>query len=77
MCFIIFRFLDEINATARIELVHIMILMRVVFGKSQAMPEKHEDFDDDLLSQDDAVGEEYNRQLRFCINEYVKRGWLL
>lgn len=68
--------MEEIDAVARLELCHIMFLFRPVFARTHNMPENHDGIDNDFFSQDDLVGEEYFNQVRCCLNEYIKRGWL-
>lgn len=75
MHLIIFRFLIEINAVARLELVHLMILLRPIFTRTHDIADKKDD--KDVFNQDDALGDEYFKQLRCCLNQYVKRDWIL
>lgn len=70
------KFLKEIDRKAPLELYHIIIMLKVLFAKKEAMPD-FKDFDTDMFLQDDLVTPEYFSKLKLILSEFEKRNWIL
>lgn len=70
-----FSFLNELNALAKYELFHILMMTKILLLDSKKL-DGSKDISEDLMTSTDLIGPEFYQKLKLILTMFKKRNWL-